>query len=96
MEALRITSFGAFGLITGNLQAKNRKKVNKIELVCLSKYNTDIDKNRFVVLEHTINNLSFDYVHLPLLEHYFSFCLLVFYFSFSSELSSFEPLYAQY
>ena len=46
---------------------------------------TDIDEKWFVIFEHTINCLSFDYVHLPQLDYYFSsfvsFFLLFFYSS---------------
>ena len=51
---------------------------------------TNIDEKWFVVSEHTINWLSFGYIHLPQLEYYFSsffsFFLLFFFWFFSGYL----------
>ena len=62
---------------------------------------TDIDEKWFVIFEHTINWLSFDYVHLPQLKHYFSFFFfffLTFFFFFNILLrqSTFKPPNALY
>ena len=47
----------------------------------------DIDEKWFVIFEHTMNHLSFGYVHLPQLKYYFS-CFasffLFFFYCFSS------------
>ena len=44
----------------------------------------DIDEKWFVIFEHTINCLSFGYVHLPQLEYYFLFFLTFFFFFYTS------------
>ena len=50
---------------------------------------TDIDEKQFVLSEHTINCLSFDYVSLPQPEHYFSsFSLYLLSFFFLFDYSS--------
>ena len=77
------TKFGAPGHVTKILQAKMGKK-----LTSLNQYISvisDIDEKRFVVFEHTINHLSFDYDCLPQLENHFScFAFFFLFFSFSS------------
>ena len=60
---------------------------------------TNIDEKWCVIFDHTINHLSFGYVRLPQLTHYFS-CFAFFFsffpFSFFSALSAFKPLNALY
>ena len=61
---------------------------------------TDIGEKWFVIFEHTINWISFSYVHLPQLEYYFSFFFLFsyffFFFNILLRLSTFKPLNALY
>ena len=59
---------------------------------------TDIDEKWSVIFEHTINWLSFGYVHLPQPDYYFSsfFLLFFFFFIILLRLSTFKPLNALY
>ena len=66
MNALCKLSLGAPGHVIKILQAKNGQKVNEFESII-----TDIDEKWFVIFEHTINHLLFNYIRLPQLKYYF-------------------------
>ena len=91
-------SLGAPSHVTKILQAKSGQKVDDFEPIYLRNY-TDIDEKWFVIFEHTINWLSFEYDNLPHLEYYFSssfsfFLLFFFLFFILLRLSTFKPLNA--
>ena len=96
ISALCKPSLGAPGHVTNILQLKNGQKVT-----ILNRYIsviTGIDEKWFVIFEHTINCLSFGYVHLPQLEYYFSsfFSYFFFFFILLLRLSTSKPLNALY
>ena len=84
MNALCKLSLGALGHVNKILKAKaeNGQKIDDLYISVIA----DIDENWFVILEHTINHLSFSFVHLLQLDYYFS-CIATFFvlfFLFSS------------
>ena len=76
-----------------------RPKIGK-KLTSLNRYIliiSDIDEKWFVVFEHSINHLSFGYVHLPQLKNYFScFAFFFVFFLFLLPLSTFKQINALY
>ena len=90
INALCKPSLGVPGQLTKILLAENGQKVNEFEPIHLRNYR--YWKKWFVIFEHTINHLSFDYARLPQLEYYFS-CFVSF-FLFHLMLSIFKSLYA--
>ena len=65
---------------TSRKSAESRRILN--QYILETPTSTNIDKKWFVIFEHTNNNLSFGYVHLPQLECYFSFCFFHTFFLF--------------
>ena len=92
MNALCKPSLGAIGHVTKILQTKKLTILNPYISVII-----DIDEKWLVILEHTINHLSFGYVRLPQAEYYFScFCIFFLTLLFLLRISTFKPLNAQY
>ena len=77
------------------LQAENGQNVDEFEHIYIAVI-TAIDEKWFVIVEHTINHLSFAYVRLPQLEYYLSCLRLFSNFCFLLPLSTFKPLNALY
>ena len=99
MNALRKPSLEVPGHVTIIVQAENVKKLTNLNQYI--SVMTDIDEKWFVILELTINQLSFDYVRLAQLGNYFS-CSVIFFltfcflFFFLLPLCTFKPLNALY
>ena len=64
MSALCGTSLGALGHVNTISEVENRQKWTNLNRY-ISK-STDIDEKRFVVFEHTIDQLFYGYVHFTL------------------------------